>query len=405
MRAVLLATVWLLFLAPSATANETVGFVALFNGKNLEGWTQRNGTATYRVEDGAIVGKTAEGSPNSFLCTDQTYGDFELMFEVKVDSRLNSGVQIRSRTRCGDPQGRVNGPQVEIATHGRAGYIYGEAAGGWMTPDEDRQPHTHFRKDKWNQYHVVAFGDRIQTWINGQPVSDLVHPQRFESHPEGFIGLQVHGIPRGEGPYEVRWRNIHLRDLSEFEPLYNGKDLSGWQTTGNWIPQRDGSLLIQPREGERGWQRYDAYLWSERKYGDFVLDVEYAYPSGGNSGVYFRVADRDDPVKQGIEAQILDSSGKPEPLGSHDHGGIVGTEAAAARNMSRAPGQWNRMVVTCVGSHLQVELNGVPIIDVQLDQTPMKDRPMEGFIGFQDHGQPNNIRFRNIRIRELDAAQ
>ena len=56
----------------------------IFDGKTLKGWTQRNGTATYRVEDNAIVGKTKEGSPNSFLCTDKLYGDFDLKFEVKV---------------------------------------------------------------------------------------------------------------------------------------------------------------------------------------------------------------------------------------------------------------------------------------------------------------------------------
>ena len=69
-----------------------LGWVDLFNGKNLDGWTQFNGTATYRVEGDTIVGKTNEGSPNSFLCTDQLYSDFELKFEVKVDNELNSGV-------------------------------------------------------------------------------------------------------------------------------------------------------------------------------------------------------------------------------------------------------------------------------------------------------------------------
>ncbi len=59
------------------------------------------------------------------------------------------------------------------------------------------------------------------------------------------------------------------------------------------------------------------------------------------------------------------------------------------------------MVLTCIGSHLQVELNGEQIIDTQLDEGAMKDRPLEGYIGFQDHGQPNNINFRNIRIREI----
>ena len=390
-----------LVLISAAAAKDQGGFVDLFNGKTLDGWSQRNGTATYRVEDKMIVGTTNEGSPNSFLCTDKLYGDFELMFEVKLDSQLNSGVQIRSQSKGGLPSGRVNGPQVEISTDKMAGYVYGEAAGGWMTPDSDRKPHDHFKENQWNTYHVVAFGNRIQTWVNGHAVSDLVHDEKYETHPKGFIGLQVHGIRKGTGPFEVRWRNIKLRDLSNFKPLYNGTDLTGWTTTGNWLPQDDGSLLIQPRDGEKGWKRYGDYLWSHKKYKDFVLDVEYSYPPGGNSGVYFRVADLNDPVKQGIEAQILDSSKKTTPLGSHDHGGIVGTKAGASKNMSRPPNEWNRMVVTCIGYDLQVELNGEPIIDVSLDETPMKDRPLEGFIGFQDHGQPNNIRFRNIRILEL----
>ena len=375
------------------------GFVDLFNGKNLEGWTQRNGTATYQIEGDSIVGKTSEGSPNSFLCTDKLYGDFELKFEVKVDSALNSGVQIRSQNEGGKPEGRVNGPQVEISLDGLAGYVYGESAGGWMTPDSDRKPHQQFKDGEWNTYQIVAVGNKIETWINGHQISDLTHEERYKSHPKGFIGLQVHGVGAGKGPFEVRWRNLKLRDLTKFTSLYNDKDLTGWKTTGNWLPQQDGSLLIQPREGEKGWERYDAYLWSEKKYKNFVLDVEYSYPPGGNSGLYFRVGDRSDPVSQGIEAQILDSSKKEGPVGPHDHGGIIGT-AAASKNMSRPPHEWNRMVVTCIGSHLQVDLNGEQIIDTQLDQGPMKNRPMEGYIGFQDHGEPNNIRFRNIRIRE-----
>jgi len=290
---------------------------------------------------------------------------------------------------------------VEISLDGMAGYVYGEAAGGWMTPDADRESHQTFKDGEWNSYRVVAFGDQIETWINGKQISDLTHAEKFQTHPKGFIGLQVHGIGKGQGPLEVRWRNIKLRDLSQFKSLYNGKDLTGWTTTGNWIPQEDGSLLIQPREGEKGWQRYGAYLWSEKQYGDFVLDVEYAYPPGGNSGVYFRVGDRDDPVAKGIEAQILDCSKQEGPLSSHDHGGIVSTDVAASKNMSRPPGEWNRMVLTCIGSHLQVELNGEPIIDTQLDKTAMKDRPLKGYIGFQDHGQPNDLKFRHIRIREL----
>lgn len=188
----------------------------LFDGTSLAGWTQRNGTATYRVEDGAIVGRTSEGSPNSFLCTDREYGDFELMFDVAVDDELNSGVQIRSQTRDGET-GRVNGPQVEIDVRGAkgsfSGYVYGEAFGGWMTPESERVLHRHLRSGEWNRYRIRAEGPRIQVWINGHQISDLVHAERFESHPKGFIGLQVHQIARGAGPFEVRWRRIRLREI------------------------------------------------------------------------------------------------------------------------------------------------------------------------------------------------
>lgn len=207
------SSLMLVALTSSAMGQVKTDFVDLFNGKNLDGWTQRNGTATYRIEGDAIVGKTSEGSPNSFLCTDKLYGDFELTFEVKVDAALNSGVQIRSQSEGDIPAGRVNGPQVEISLDGMAGYVYGEAAGGWMTADDVRKPHDHFRDGQWNSYRIVAVGNRIQTWINDQPISDLVHEERFKSHPKGFIGLQVHGIGAGQGPFEVRWRKLKLREL------------------------------------------------------------------------------------------------------------------------------------------------------------------------------------------------
>ncbi|QDU61192.1 hypothetical protein Pan216_20460 [Planctomycetes bacterium Pan216] len=198
-------------------------WVEIFDGKTLEGWTQKNGTATYRVEDGTIVGKTNEGSPNSFLCSNKDYGDFELEFEVKVDPGLNSGVQIRSKTKPlpegKEGYGRVNGPQVEIESSGNnggeAGYIYGEAAGGWMTPQDSLKAHKKFKDNEWNKYRVVAKGPRIQTWINGEQVEDLTHEKAYGTHPKGFIGLQVHGIKRGTGPYEVSWRNIRVKELGD----------------------------------------------------------------------------------------------------------------------------------------------------------------------------------------------
>ncbi len=215
--------VFFVFGCSSILAADKDGWTDLFDGKSLKGWIQKNGTATYRVENGTVVGKTNEGSPNSFLCTEKDYGDFELEFEVKDDNNLNSGVQLRSKTK--EPEkdekfGRVNGPQVEIEASGstgaEAGYIYGESTKfGWLTPESRLKPHKHFKDGEWNKFRVVAKGPRIQTWINGEPIDDLTHDEIYQTHPSGFISLQVHGVGKGQGPYEVAWRNIRIRELGK----------------------------------------------------------------------------------------------------------------------------------------------------------------------------------------------
>lgn len=196
-----------------AADKDDKGWTPLFNGKNLDGWEQRNGTATYRVEGNCVVGKTSEGSPNSFLCTVKEYKDFELKFEVKVDDQLNSGVQIRSKSKGGTRDGRVHGPQVEIAAGGGSGFVYGEALNtGWLSEKrDDPKALAAFKKGEWNKFHVKAVGKSIKTWINDVPVADLVDDK--SGMPEGFIGLQVHGIKKGTGPHEVRWRNLSIKEL------------------------------------------------------------------------------------------------------------------------------------------------------------------------------------------------
>jgi hypothetical protein len=198
----------------TSDAEDKEGWTPLFNGKDLSGFVQNNGTATYKVEGEAILGTTSEGSPNSFLCTEKKYGDFELKFEVKVDDALNSGVQIRSVSSKAIKDGRVHGPQVEIATNGTAGFIYGEALGtGWLSQDrEDPKKKAAFKKGQWNKYHVKAVGESIQTWINDVQIADLSDTK--SNMKSGFIGLQVHGVKKGTGPYEVRWRNLFVKDLS-----------------------------------------------------------------------------------------------------------------------------------------------------------------------------------------------
>ncbi len=194
----------------------------------LDGARVVSGSATYRVEDGVLIGTTVDGSPNSFLVKGP-YRDFELEFEVKVDDALNSGVQVRSRlARAGDPApkgsksgkalpaDRLYGPQCEIAINGTAGDFYDEArrATWWSTLTQTEAMRTDaakaaFRKGEWNHYRIVVQGDRYRSWVNGVPTADF----RQGDDPEGLIGFQVHGIKKGSGPYSVRWRQVRFREL------------------------------------------------------------------------------------------------------------------------------------------------------------------------------------------------
>ena len=255
-----LATISTLAYTHQAKAQED-GWTSLFDGETLEGWVQKNGTATYEVVDGTIVGTTAKGSPNSFLTTEKDYDNFELTFDVKLDDPLNSGVQIRSATKTGaKDNGRVYGPQVEIEQSGEkgaeSGYVYGEATGkNWLTAKEDLKPHSNFKDGEWNSFRIIANGPRIQTFINGQAIGDLQENTLFDTHPSGFIGLQVHGIGKNQGPYSVAWKNLKIKPLQATEETAastEGTPVTIFDgTSKGWTLTNESSNFGTPKKSEK----------------------------------------------------------------------------------------------------------------------------------------------------------
>src|SRR5882762_3447017 len=101
----------ILFLSASLLAQkkDATKWTNLFNGKDLKSWRQLNGKAKYEVQNGEIVGTTVSGEPNSFLATEENYGDFILELEFKVDPAMNSGIQFRSESKPEYKDGRVHG--------------------------------------------------------------------------------------------------------------------------------------------------------------------------------------------------------------------------------------------------------------------------------------------------------
>ena len=252
-------------------ADDEEGFTSLFDGKTIDGWEQKNGTATYEVVDGTICGRTAKGSPNSFLCSKKEYSDFELRFEVKSDNGLNTGVQIRSISDPKIKKGRVHGPQVEIESGpGQSGLIYSEGTGrAWISPNQDE--HKHYKNEEWNEYVVIAEGARIQTWVNGVATEDL-ETAEVESL-KGFLGLQVHSIGKNKGPFKVQWRNIRIKELDGTEmrtvkahkgtPTVDGKIDDIWKSVPRIKTDRSVVEHEALPEGQKPATAWAKTLWDD----------------------------------------------------------------------------------------------------------------------------------------------
>ena len=204
--------------------------------------------------------------------------------------------------------------------------------------------------------------------------------------------------PKGSQLYTVGYRRQPAAD-SDWMSLLSADTKSldeHWTTTGNWI-LKDGIATLTPRDGEKGWSRWDAYLWSKKKYGDFDIQFEYRLEKGGNSGFYFRVGDVNDPVRKGIEVQIYDTdpSKDRKDLSDHDAGGII-PGLKPHRVLAKPAGEWNQVEVNHFDDKIVVRINGQTANAHDLGPGgALAQRPRVGWIGFQDHGLP--ISLRNIR--------
>ena len=192
--------------------------------------------------------------------------------------------------------------------------------------------------------------------------------------------------------------------------LFDGKNLDAWQAAENWTVE-DGVIAL--KNSTDGHEHNDNYLYTKEQYGNFVLDLDFRMAPNTNSGVYLRTSDTNDPVQTGIEIQV--GLAHPTPrLVKNSIGAIYGLTAPTSNPAK--PDDWNHYRITCKGGSIKVELNGVAVSEVDLDQftelgknpdgsknkfsRPMKDFARKGFIGLQDHGSP--VWYRNIRIESLD---
>ncbi len=400
--------------------------VELFNGKDLSGWIQRGGKAIYTIEGKEIVGKSTPDTPNSFLCTSKTYGDFILEYDFKVDPKLNSGVQIRSE--CFDqptelvwegktikiPAGRVHGYQIEIDPDvprkrmWSAG-IYDEARRGWLFPAGgvesaqakafSEQGQRIFKAGGWNHVRLEARGDSLKTWLNGTPCADI----RDGLTPRGFIALQVHQIGKDatKAGTQVRWRNLMLTELAApataaantltaqekaagWRLLWDGKTTEGWRSAKaetfpakGWMI-KDGLLNVLDSGGAEAVGGGD--IITREKYSQFELVADFKITPGANSGIKYFVQPNLDAITGsgaksamgsaiGLEFQVLDDALHPDAKlgrdGNRTLGSLYDLIPAASNKKPNAIGQWNTARILVKGKHVEHWLNGAKVLEYE----------------------------------------
>jgi hypothetical protein len=184
------------------------GYVLLFNGKDLKGWT--GNPALWSVSGDAIVGSSDAQSieQNTFLYTETTYSDFVLKAEIRLRNG-NSGIQFRSKAF---PDWVVKGYQADASYAGERsawGNFYEEKGRGrnvMKTTDEGWQKAKDLlREGDWNDYEILAQASRIRLTFNGRVTIDT----EDRESPSGVIGFQLH---TGD-PMKVELRNIKLKPL------------------------------------------------------------------------------------------------------------------------------------------------------------------------------------------------
>jgi len=189
-----------------------------------------------------------------------------------------------------------------------------------------------------------------------------------------------------------------------FASLFDGKTLKGWTLVGGHGPGylAENEKIVCPAEG-------GGNLYTEREYPNFVLRFEFLMEPGGNSGVGIRAPLEGDAAYQGMEIQILDDqdSRYKGQLKPEQHHGSIYDVIPARTGYLKPAGQWNEEEITANGRRITVKLNGVIIVDSDLDivKEPrvLKRHPglarTTGHIGFLGHG--TRVEFRNIRIKQL----
>ena len=419
--------------ASASSSTPPAGFVNLFNGKDFGNWwgfgtsdprkfkalppaeqaklkesNMKDILAHWKVEGNEIV----NDGKGLYLTTEKEFADYELHLEYKMLPKGDSGIYLKYT-----PQVQIwdflDKEKFKIGADKGSGGLWNNSPGA---PGKDPLVLADKPFGEWNKFRIIQVGARTTIYLNDKLVVDNAILENYFDRKmpllyKGAIQLQTHGS-------EIRWKNIFIKELSPdeankhlaskantgFESIFDGKTLKGWAGSSDNYEVVDDS--IQCKKGKGG------VLYTEKKYSDFVVRLEFMVPPGGNNGLAIRYpgGNKDSAYIGMTELQVLDSEdARYAKLDARQYHGSSYGMAAAHRGYLRAPNTWNYQEVTVKGSTIKVELNGNIILDTDLSKIteymaksphPGKDLK-EGHFGFAGHSDP--VRFRNLQIKPIAA--
>ena len=202
------------------------GFTAMFNGKDLSGWSGKPGW--WNVEEGALTSESTTEKPckecNYLLWDGGQPADFELRADFRLSGSANSGIQIRSETR---PNWDTYGYQADMTGDGElVGFVYHHARGliagrgeqatfdaeGKKVVERIGDPAElvkRFKQGDWNSYRIICRGPEITLYINGVLMCHITDHHATQAATRGIIALQMHPGP----PMKVQFKNLRIKEL------------------------------------------------------------------------------------------------------------------------------------------------------------------------------------------------
>ena len=351
------------------------GWIALFDGHSLFGWTP-NTDADWRVENGTIV---VESGMPGLLCTTSQFSDYVLKCDFRAPASTNSGIFLHTPMKPMDPakdcyELNIAPPDNPFPTCSLVKRI--KASGNFVSED-------------WQTFEVTIVGGSVKVAINGQQVVDYTDPQPLR---RGHIGLQLN-----QG--RVAFRNIKLKPLT-VSNLFNGNNFVEW----NVYPKMASKFTVTP-EGWINVKNGRGQLETKKSFGDFALQLEcISHAKNLNSGVFFRCIPGEE--MNGYECQIHNGTkdgdrSKPLDCGT---GGIFRRQDA--RKVVANDLEWFHMTLIAERNHMAAWVNGYQVSDWTDGRKPSPNprlgrRDEPGTLMLQGHDPTTNLSFRNLRIAEF----